>query len=91
MSVSAARPGTAAFRALLLAGGATLLVLPASSVLAQDVTPSAEAAAGAPSPTAPSVAIATADATPPQGGGLADIVVTARRRTESVQDVPVSV
>ena len=72
-------------RARLLAG--SMLFAIATPALAQ------QDAAG---PTTPVPAdTATPPAPPPEqsrpGGGLEDIVVTARRRTESVQDIPVSV
>lgn len=88
-------------RALLLVGAASLSFV-ASAAWAQDnpTQPNADPnvapppATGAPTTvesTASSPAPGTETAPPAAEGGLQDIVVTARKRTESVQDVPVAV
>ncbi len=83
----------ATLRARLLAGSVLLLV--ATPAMAQDVptAPSGDAVSdGAPVATAAAPAPAAApQAQPLSSGGLEDIIVTARRRAESVQDIPVSV
>lgn len=69
--------GFGSTRAQLLAGSMALVL--ASPVFAQD-------ASGAPAP-APQVLAQAPDVS----GGLDDIIVTARRRAESVQDIPVAI
>lgn len=77
-------------RHALLSSAAVLFAIPAIPAFAQDET------APAPAAEVPQSAAPVAEAAPPapaaaETGGINDIVVTARRRTESVQDVPVSV
>lgn len=69
-----------ALRARLLAG---------SALLATTLIATGAVAQTAPAPAAVPAAPAAAPAAP--GGGLEEIVVTARKRVESVQDVPVAV
>jgi outer membrane receptor protein involved in Fe transport len=68
--------------ARLLAGVAGLAL--ATAAMAQDAPPPAADSAAAPPP------VQTAQAAPQQGG-LQDIIVTARKREENVQSVPVAV
>ncbi|NJC33968.1 outer membrane receptor protein involved in Fe transport [Sphingomonas jejuensis] len=93
-STRASRPDTARLRPLLLAGGA-LIAMALPGAAAAQVT-----SGPAPTPTEqglqtdPASPASIADADAPQGpdaaGGLGEIVVTARRRVETAQDIPVS-
>ena len=76
--------------ALLLAGTAPVLMT-AAPAFAQEATGTPVPVSPAPpaaSEPVPSTATTTSN---PEQGGLQDIVVTARKRAESVQDVPISV
>jgi iron complex outermembrane receptor protein len=77
--------GVARGRWRLLCGAAVLAVagLPAH---AADTTPPADPTANA----APSANVQTADAAAPSGGGVETVMVTARRRSENAQNVPIS-
>ncbi|WP_380879461.1 TonB-dependent receptor [Sphingomonas sp. DBB INV C78] len=73
-------------------GGTTRVTVTATSILAllamTGQAQAQESGAPAPAPAAPAAAEAPAEA---QSGGIEDIVVTARKRVETTQDVPVSV
>ncbi|WP_454884153.1 TonB-dependent receptor [Sphingomonas oryzagri] len=75
-------------RAHLLRGSALMATMLAG--LAAGAAHAQDAPASATSPTPVAAPTQTAAATPQQGG-LEDIVVTARKRAESVQDVPVAI
>lgn len=71
----------------LLLAGATLFAVPAAAQV-QSVAPEGDGVASAPS-SAPATDEPAAQTTSPAPGG--EIVVTARRRQENVQDVPIAV
>lgn len=68
---------------VLLAGAAVLWTLPAKAQVAAGAAPDAQQAPGNPSSDQPQVAA--------QDGTLEDVVVTAQRREQSLQRVPISV
>jgi iron complex outermembrane receptor protein len=79
---------------LALLSGSALLALAASPALAQDAPPAPAAEPGRAVPPAPAdrpQAPEPSAAEPPAEAGGGDIVVTARRRNESLQDVPLAV
>jgi outer membrane receptor protein involved in Fe transport len=79
-----------AFRAstrAYLAGSALIAIAIASPAFGQAATAAEQSATTPPAPQTP----AATPAARAEQGGLTDIIVTARRRTESVQDVPVAV
>ncbi len=87
-----ARARSSTRRPTLLAGVALMALSPNAPLLAQTLPPDTGPAAAAAGPASPTVAetMPAATAREPESG-LSDIVVTARRRTETAQDVPVSV
>lgn len=76
--------------ALLLAGTAPVL-LTAAPASAQEATGTPVPVSSAPPSSSEPVSSTATTTSNPEQGGLQDIVVTARKRAESVQDVPISV
>jgi iron complex outermembrane recepter protein len=85
----AALPGRTAFVAALLAGSALAGTAQAQTGAPATSAPTdAQTAAPAPQPPAE---VQTAPASTPRQGGLEEIVVTARKRAENLQEIPVAV